>query len=474
MHARQLLDLAHRATEADPAAADAALLGRFADHRDPVAFEALVRRHGPMVWAVCRQSLHNPADAEDAFQATFLALVRSARRVRGAALPAWLHRVAVRAAVRVRRGAARRQVRERAAAAAEADRTVPDAAWSAALAAVHEEVARLPEGERVAFVLCDLEGVRQPDAAARLGWKPGTLTGRLARARRTLLDRLTRRGVSPAALGVAVAVADGVPAGAAQRVLDWAGGAPAPAGILKLVSEIVPVTNRIKLWVAAGTAACGVVLAGVGTVRPPTAEAQPPAAARTPLPTGVPADGRARTGGGLGLDVEFVPGPTAPAGRAGWEYDYADVPNSLAVFKDTLAARAKDGWEYAGVVDGKLFAQDKGAIVFRRPKVPAAASVTTAPRVAAPAVPAPPVTPALPGANADHDTAVRLADIALRRAEVQLAASKAAFEVVNEGVKRSLRPLAELQEARLKVETAELDAAEARVRLDAAQRAAKQ
>ncbi|VTU01759.1 sigma-70 family rna polymerase sigma factor : RNA polymerase sigma factor, sigma-70 family OS=Singulisphaera acidiphila (strain ATCC BAA-1392 / DSM 18658 / VKM B-2454 / MOB10) GN=Sinac_4592 PE=4 SV=1: Sigma70_r2: Sigma70_r4_2 [Gemmataceae bacterium] len=461
MHARQLLDLAHRATDADPAAADATLLGRFADHRDPAAFEALVRRHGPMVWAVCRQTLHNPADAEDAFQATFLALVRSARRVRGAALPAWLHRVAVRAAVRVRRGAARRQSRERAAAATEADRPVPDAAWSAALAAVHEEVARLPEGERVAFVLCDLEGVRQPDAAARLGWKPGTLTGRLARARRTLLDRLTRRGVSPAALGVAAAVADGVPVGAAQRVRDWAGGAPAPAGILKLVSEVVPVTNRIKLWVAAGTAACGVVLAGVGTVRPPTAEAQPPEP-RVPIASGSAA--------GVPLTPPRPADPfAAPAGRATWEYAHVDLPPSPAEFEDLLAMRARDRWEYAGVVDAALFTRnrpDKARIVFKRPHAQAAA---TTPRVAVPAVPAPPTPPTLPAAD---DTTVRLAEIALQRAEVQLAAAKTAFDLATRAGREALVSKKEQDELRLKVETAGLDVAEAKVRLDAARGAA--
>src|SRR5436305_6586625 len=94
------------------AAPDDALLRRFVALKDETAFAELVRRHGPMVWAVCRQLLPNQADAEDAFQATFLALVRSAATVRTVALGAWLHGVAVKAAAKVKRAAARQRQRE--------------------------------------------------------------------------------------------------------------------------------------------------------------------------------------------------------------------------------------------------------------------------------------------------------------------------------------------------------------------------
>src|SRR5947208_6711758 len=210
-------------------AADAELVRALAADRKAgrpgdAPFAELVRRHGPMVWAVCRQSLPDAADAEDAFQAAFLALVRSAGAVRDpAAVGGWLHGVAVRVARQARRAAARRTQRERKAARPEPDRPVPDAAWDALLAAVHEEVDRLPGPLRTAFVLCDLQGVRQPDAAERLGWKPGTLTGRLARARRVLLDRLTGRGVAPAG------AAGGVGVGAA------AAAAAAPPGLIDRV-----------------------------------------------------------------------------------------------------------------------------------------------------------------------------------------------------------------------------------------------
>ena len=87
---------------------DSVLLRRFATNRDESAFAALVNRHGPMVWAVCRHLLVDPTDAEDAFQATFLALVRSARSLPAdSAVGGWLHGVAVRAAAQLRRSAAR-------------------------------------------------------------------------------------------------------------------------------------------------------------------------------------------------------------------------------------------------------------------------------------------------------------------------------------------------------------------------------
>src|SRR5437667_1140798 len=101
------------ADHAPSAVPDAELLGQFAHTRDESAFAELLRRHGPMVWAVCRHLLADEADAEDAFQATFFALARSAGTVRhGSAIAGWLHGVAVRVATKVRRTAVRRRQRE--------------------------------------------------------------------------------------------------------------------------------------------------------------------------------------------------------------------------------------------------------------------------------------------------------------------------------------------------------------------------
>src|SRR5262245_54785700 len=143
---------------ADARTPDVDLLERFKQNRDERAFEELVRRHGPLVWSVCRHLLPHHADAEDAFQAVFLGLVRGAGAIRsGQALPAWLHGVAVRVAAKVKRGAVRRRQREQRASVPEADRPVPDGTWSSLMTAVHEEVRQLPDAERTAFVLCDLE-----------------------------------------------------------------------------------------------------------------------------------------------------------------------------------------------------------------------------------------------------------------------------------------------------------------------------
>src|SRR5258706_15644530 len=168
---------------ADGRVTDTDLLRRFTTDRDEAAFAALVRRHGPLVWAVCRNMLLNETDAEDAFQATFLTLVRSAQTVRApAALGAWLHSVAFRVAMKAKRTAARRRKRERTPATSEAAAPVSQTTWDQLQVAVHEEVRRLPEPLRTAFVMCGLEGVGQNEAAAALGWKLGTLSGRLTKA----------------------------------------------------------------------------------------------------------------------------------------------------------------------------------------------------------------------------------------------------------------------------------------------------
>src|SRR5262245_38055029 len=242
---------------ADARTPDADLLARFTHNRDGPAFEELVRRHGPLVWAVCRQLLPHHADAEDAFQAVFLALVRGASGIRtGAALPSWLHGVAVRVAMKVRRAAARRKQREQKVAVPESERPVPDGSWAALMAAVHEEIRQLPDAERTAFVLCDLEGVRQPDAAVRLGWPLGTLSGRLCKARQRLVELLTRRGIAPGvlALGGLASSAGTVPAALADKVISFptATAAGIPSTVAELVRGLVEgVTMRTKLTAAA-------------------------------------------------------------------------------------------------------------------------------------------------------------------------------------------------------------------------------
>jgi RNA polymerase sigma factor (sigma-70 family) len=175
---------------------DAALLERFVARREEAAFEALVRRHGPMVLGLCRRLLADVQDAEDAFQATFLVLVRKAGSLRqGKLLAGWLYRVAHRIAVRARVVAARRRGRERQ--GVEMAQARPGGAEGDADLGplLHEEVNRLPEKYRVPVLLCYLQGRTNEQAARELAWPVGTVKGRLTRARALLRGRLARRGV---------------------------------------------------------------------------------------------------------------------------------------------------------------------------------------------------------------------------------------------------------------------------------------
>jgi RND family efflux transporter MFP subunit len=185
---------------------DGQLLERFATDRGEageLALAALIERHGPMVLRVCRGVLADPHDVEDAFQATFLVLVRKARGlwVRESLGP-WLHQVAARTARGARSAAARRRRHDRLAASAQPEgHTMKD---DEPVRIVHEEIERLPERYRAPVVLCDLEGHTNEQAARHLGWPVGTVKSRLARARTRLRDRLVRRGLDPGAAVLAL------------------------------------------------------------------------------------------------------------------------------------------------------------------------------------------------------------------------------------------------------------------------------
>src|SRR6266853_432622 len=174
---------------------DCELLARFLSSRDDNALAALVRRHAPMVWGVCCRLLYNRHDAEDAFQATFLVLVRKAADVPRQAVANWLYGVARQTAVRVRATAAKRGRREtQVVNMPEPTGTeVRDADWQSVL---DEELSRLPDHYRGVLVLCDLEGMTRKDAARQLGLPEGTVASRLARARALLARRLARHGLA--------------------------------------------------------------------------------------------------------------------------------------------------------------------------------------------------------------------------------------------------------------------------------------
>jgi RNA polymerase sigma factor (sigma-70 family) len=198
---------------------DADLLEKFFTQRDQAAFGALLQRHGSMVLGVCRRILRNQADAEDAFQATFLVLVRQVGSIhKRESVGSFLHGVAHRLAHRTRVDAARRQAHER-----EVLRPAPQAPrapehWADVRAIIDDELGRLPEKYRAPLVICYLEGKTYGEAARQLGWPDGTVCGRLARARNMLRTRLARRGLT-------LAAALGAEALASQKLLAAVPGA---------------------------------------------------------------------------------------------------------------------------------------------------------------------------------------------------------------------------------------------------------
>jgi RNA polymerase sigma factor (sigma-70 family) len=210
---------------------DGQLLECFLSRGDEDAFAALVRRHGPMVWGVCRRVLRSHHHAEDAFQATFLVLVRKAPSVVPREMVAnWLYGVARQTALKERALASRRGERERPAAEMPEPAVEEQGLSREAQSLIDDELSRLPEKYRAPVVLCDLEGKTRKEDARQLGWPEGTVAGRLARARTLLATRLSRRGL---ALPVAALAAVSAPTSAVSntiRVASLFAGAQAATG----------------------------------------------------------------------------------------------------------------------------------------------------------------------------------------------------------------------------------------------------
>src|SRR5262249_4964781 len=188
-------------------ATDHVLLERFGARREEAAFAELVRRHGPLVLGVCRRVLQHEQDAEDAFQAVFCVLARKAGAIRrGTAVGAWLYVVASRIARKAKASQVRRRMRESELPDVPAPDNPPEWVGRDLWPVLDEEVSRLPERYRRPFVLCQLEGKTNQEAAAELRCPPGTVSSRLTRARERLRDRLARRGLALSAGALAAAV----------------------------------------------------------------------------------------------------------------------------------------------------------------------------------------------------------------------------------------------------------------------------
>jgi len=161
------------------------------------AFRVMVMRHGPMVLGVCRHVLNQHQDAEDAFQATFIALARKAGSIKDRrVLARWLYEVAYRIALRAKMSAARKRTLERQGAEMSVTAAQSEAGWNELRPVLHEELSRLPEKYRTPVVLCYLEGKTNEEVAELLRWPVGTVKGRLSRARELLRSRLARRGLA--------------------------------------------------------------------------------------------------------------------------------------------------------------------------------------------------------------------------------------------------------------------------------------
>jgi RNA polymerase sigma factor (sigma-70 family) len=173
---------------------DKDLLQRFVTCRDEAAFAALLHRYGPMVLGVCRRVLHDWANADDAFQATFLVLIRKAKSIRkGASVGSWLHGVAFRVAWEVKMKATEQHPPARQAMTAGEHDPSMEAARRELRFILDRELDQLPAKYRSPLVLHYLEGKTKEETARQLGWTEGTVSGRLARAREALRKRLAGR-----------------------------------------------------------------------------------------------------------------------------------------------------------------------------------------------------------------------------------------------------------------------------------------
>ena len=289
--AKLVLDCLRKAVQPEGTGlTDGQLLRQYVSCRDESAFAVLVRRHGPMVLAMCRRMLRHAQDAEDAFQATFVILARKGHRIDGRqTIGGWLHGVAYRVALDVRRRAARHQSKERQVEDMPHPPVLTEEPSHDLLGLLDRELARLPDKYRLPVVLCELEGRSRKEAAQQLGLPEGTLSSRLAAARKTLARRMAGYGAAVTAgtldvLFASEACAACVPAALLSSTIRAAGGAiPATVavlaeGVLKamFLAKIKPTVLTLLMTVCLSA---GAVTLTYGAGTEPGTKAAPPSAA---------------------------------------------------------------------------------------------------------------------------------------------------------------------------------------------------
>lgn len=218
---------------------DGQLLGCFIEHQEEAAFAALLRRHGPMVWGVCRRILRSYQDVEDAFQATFLVLLRKAHSIRPREMVAnWLYGVAHQTALNARAAAARRKAMEKQVTNMPEPAVPEKGLWHDLQPLLDQELSRLPHQYRILIVLCDLEGKTRKKVAQQLGCPEGTVAGRLVRARAMLARRIARHGLVVSGTTLATALT---------------------GKVMAVPVSLIASTSKAVTLIAAGHAATGLI-----------------------------------------------------------------------------------------------------------------------------------------------------------------------------------------------------------------------
>ncbi|HEV3263187.1 MAG TPA: sigma-70 family RNA polymerase sigma factor [Gemmataceae bacterium] len=335
-HMNRLLDQLRRAAlnSAGQRLTDGQLVECFITQRDEAAFEALVRRHGPMVLGVCRRVIGNPHDADDAFQATFLVLVRKAASIRPReAVGNWLYGVAHRTALEARGRLARRRAKERQVEVMPQPEVEPDELWRDLQPLLDHELSRLPDKYRLPVVLCDLEGRSRQEVARQLAIPAGTLSSRLATARQTLARRLARHGLavsgaSLAALFGGSGASAGVPAvllvSTTKAAMLMAAGQAAAAGIVSV--KVAALTEGVlKTMLLAKLKTTAVILCGAAAIGLSTGGLLYQTRATASDPSGA---GRTRAGVRADQAQAGRPAPGAVGGDSKAEQNEDDPPDA--------------------------------------------------------------------------------------------------------------------------------------------------